>query len=543
MEILNIKNLNFKYPNSSDYVLQNINLSVAQGEFIVLFGKSGSGKTTLLRLLKKELSPVGEKSGDILYLNKDLSKLSILESAKNIGYIMQNPRFQIVTNKVSCELAFGLENICEKPSNIKRIVAETSDFFGISHLYNEETKNLSGGQMQILNLASIMAMQPKMLLLDEPLSQLDPISAKELINMLKRLNEELSITIIIAEHRLEELLPIADKAVFLQKGKIKIEDTAYKVCQEISSNKDYIDMLKALPISTQIYNNFKIETKCPITIKDGRGFITKNFNNNILELKKNKNTTQEKNNSIIKVNNACFRYNKKSKDILKDLSICFNKGEVSSILGSNGSGKTTLLKMLCGIIKPYCGNIKLEKGIKVLYLPQNPIDLLIKDTVREDLTISRTDIKENEINKICSRLDINHLLDKNPMEISGGELQKVAIAKLLMLKADVILIDEPTKGIDVYAKENLINIIKELKQDKVTVIIVTHDIEFASNVSDKCMLLFDGSLVAVDTPNKFFSNNTFYQTNVGKITKNIYNNIINMKDLSDILTLNGRKED
>lgn len=544
MEILNIKNLSFKYPNSENNSLTDINLTVNEGEFVVVFGESGSGKTTLLRLLKKEIAPYGEKQGDIKFKNKNIEKLTQLESAKNIGFVMQNPKSQIVTNKVSFELAFGLENIGEELNSIRRKVAETADFFGISNLFNKDTSTISGGQTQLLNLASIMAMQPNILLLDEPLSQLDPISSKELITVLKRLNEELSITIVIVEHRLEELLPIADKAVYIKDGKIKAVASPKEVCKEISSKEEYSKMLKALPVGVQIYNKFKIDTTCPMSVKQTRKYIKENFKNVIQELNSNSSVENKKNiiDNVIEVRNVFFRYEKKSRDILTDVTLDIKKEEVLSILGANGSGKTTLLKLLCKDNKPYSGKIKVDSKTKILLLPQNPIDLLVKDSVIEDLEFAceNYNSEKNSIENICKKLGVEHTINKNPMDLSGGEQQKVAIAKLLIAKPDVLLMDEPTKGMDAYARETLVNIIKDIKKQGVTVIVVTHDTDFCAKVSDRCLMLFNGEVVAIDSVNKFFSDNIFYQTSVGKITKNIYKNINNIDSLEKICKINGR---
>lgn len=547
MEILNIKNLSFTYPNAEKNALDNINLSVYEGEFVVLFGASGSGKSTLLRLIKKELAPFGKKRGEIVFLGKNTDELSQKESAQNIGFVMQNPKNQLVTNKVCYELSFGLENLGVSRDKIRRITAETADFFGISALYNKETDNLSGGQTQLLNLASIISMQPRLLLLDEPLSQLDPISRRELISMLKRLNEELSITIIIAEHTLEELLPIADKAVFLDGGELKEAATPEEMCKIISGNRQYKNTVMALPCPVRLYNALSVGEKCPLTIKQARSFITDNYGTKIksLDMCDEQKQDNKKRDKLISLNDVCFRYEKKTEDVLSGVSLNINRGEIISVLGANGSGKTTLLKIICNILKPYSGRVKTQKGVKSFLLPQNPADLFVKDSIREDL-LTVLDGKSSEENEkrlceISEKLRITKLLSKNPLDLSGGEQQRAALAKLLLLYADVLLLDEPTKGMDVYSKEELADELKRLCSNGTSIVLVTHDIEFASYVSTRCMLLFNGQTVAEDIPRSFFSSNTFYQTAAGKISKNIFENVVTLDDIVKLCKINGRK--
>ena len=541
MVLFQIKNLTFTYPEAKEPVLDNINLNINEGEFIVLFGESGSGKTTLLKMLKAELAPHGEIKGDIFYNNQLLKDLSERMAASEIGYVMQNPESQIVTDKVWHELSFGLENLGVDSAVIRRRVGEIANFFGIHHLFRQKTTDLSGGQKQLLNLASIMVMQPKVLILDEPTSQLDPIAATNFINTLKMLNEELGLTIILVEHRLEEVLPLADRVILLEKGRLLLENKPRLIGHELMKLDENHKMFLALPTSIQIYHGLGFMEESPLTIREGRDFLEKNYHSITQSESDNKLIYTDK---AIEIKDAWFRYERDLPDILAQVNLTVYQGEILSILGGNGSGKTTLLNVISGQSRAYRGVVKIA-GKKInkysgseLYrhnlavLPQDPQTVFIKSTVRDDykeianvLGYSQDEI-ESLTNEIAEKLAITHLLDSHPYDLSGGEQQKAALGKILLLKPRILLLDEPTKGIDAFSKEVLIKIIKELQVNGLTIVLVTHDIEFAAAVSDRVGLFFDKEMLSLDTPVNFFSRNSFYTTSASRMSRHLFSNTV-----------------
>lgn len=561
MEIIKVENLNFTYPEQKIKALENISFSIEQGEFVAVCGESGSGKTTLLKLLKRELAPYGDKDGNIYYKDKRLEELDARIAASDIGFVMQNPENQIVTDKVWHELAFGLENLGIPTPVIRRRVGEMANFFGIHQWFRKKTTELSGGQKQLLNLASIMVMQPEVLILDEPTSQLDPIAASDFISTLEKLNRDLGLTIILVEHRLEEVIPISDRVMIMEKGNIILYDKPQYIGQELKEIDENHKMLSALPSAIRIFNGLDTKGQSPLTVREGREFLSNNYENKIVALDRFSTNYNNEEENIIELKNIWFRYERDLPDVLTGLNFHVKKEEIVSILGGNGSGKTTFLNIISGQNKPYRGKI-LIRGKKInkykgkeLYkhnialLPQNPQTVFLKSTIKEDYKeIGKAmGYTKEEINtyteEIVEMLSIKELLDKHPYDLSGGEQQKVALGKILLLKPKILLLDEPTKGIDAFSKKVLYDILLDLKKQGVTIIMVTHDVEFAAVASDCCSLFFDGEIISTDRPVEFFSNNSFYTTAANRISRHMYNNAITCEDVIEICKLNGVKKD
>ena len=541
--------------------LSDVSLEIRKGEFMVLCGASGCGKSTLLRLLKRELAPEGEKSGEIIFCGKEQSTLSEREAACEIGYVLQNPENQIVTDKVWHELAFGLENMGVPTPVIRRRVAEMACFFGIDDWFRKKTTELSGGQKQLLNLASILSMQPKLLILDEPTSQLDPIAASDFIHTLSKINKELGLTILLTEHRLEEVFPLADRVAVMDQGKLLFVESPRQAGHELKKFDPNHRMLLGLPSAVRIYQGLDAEdVTCPLTVRDGRNFIEENYNNTITRLEREPEKKEEKDRPIaMRMKDICFRYEKEEPDVLDHVALTLYEGEVVSLLGGNGAGKTTLLSVISGTNRPYYGKIevfgkRLQKYRgKELYirklasLPQNPQTVFLKMTVREDyeelakvLECKKSEL-EKKIQAVTQKLEITHLLDRHPYDLSGGEQQRAAIGKVLLLEPRLLLLDEPTKGIDAWSKRQLGNLLKDLRRQGITVLMVTHDVEFAAEVSDRCGLFFDHEITSVDTPEEFFCNNNYYTTAANRISRQQYENAITCEEVIELCRLNGRK--
>lgn len=567
MALLEVKNLSFTYPRQPKDTtepkpaLSDVSLEIRKGEFMVLCGASGCGKSTLLRLLKRELAPEGEKSGEIIFCGKEQSTLSEREAACEIGYVLQNPENQIVTDKVWHELAFGLENMGVPTPVIRRRVAEMACFFGIDDWFRKKTTELSGGQKQLLNLASILSMQPKLLILDEPTSQLDPIAASDFIHTLSKINKELGLTILLTEHRLEEVFPLADRVAVMDQGKLLFVESPRQAGHELKKFDPNHRMLLGLPSAVRIYQGLDAEdVTCPLTVRDGRNFIEENYNNTITRLEREPEKKEEKDRPIaMRMKDICFRYEKEEPDVLDHVALTLYEGEVVSLLGGNGAGKTTLLSVISGTNRSYYGKIevfgkRLQKYRgKELYirklasLPQNPQTVFLKMTVREDyeelakvLGCKKSEL-EDKIQAVAQQLEITHLLDRHPYDLSGGEQQRAAIGKVLLLEPRLLLLDEPTKGIDAWSKRQLGNLLKDLRGQGITLLMVTHDVEFAAEVSDRCGLFFDHEITSVDTPEEFFCNNNYYTTAANRISRQQYENAITCEEVIELCRQNGRK--
>ena len=563
MEILRVDGLKFSYPNQLKKALNNINFSIDEGDFVLICGESGCGKSTLLRHLKPELSPHGQVSGDIYYYSQKINDYSSKQLASEIGYVLQNPDSQIVTDKVWHELAFGLENMGLDTQSIRLRVAEMASFFGIQGWFRKNVNDLSGGQKQLLNLASIMAMQPKILILDEPTSQLDPIAAKDFIDTLVRINKELSTTIIMTEHNLEDIYSVCDKVIVMEDGKVICNDTNYKVADILSGDKNH-KMFKSLPTPSKIYNqlNGYLEgaSKSPLTVKDCRQWLNDSMDEVTITKLDDSETEiniDEKDREIaIELKDVYFQYNKISEPTIRDLSFKVYKGEIYSILGGNGTGKSTTLSLVARQRKPQRGkifinNIEMKKyNNKSLYennlalLPQNPQSLFVFETVREDLEevliLQNKDREyiDKEVKRVSKLLDIEHLLEHHPYDLSGGELQRAGMAKVMLLNPKIILLDEPTKGLDAYCKEEIGKMLMKLRDMGVTIVVVSHDIEFSARYSDRCAMFFDGSIVSEGTPKEFFLGNNFYTTVSNRIARNIFEDTLIYEDVVSLCKKN-----
>lgn len=540
MEILTVKNLSFRYPMGKRLTLKNLSFSVEEGEFLTVCGATGSGKSTLLRLLKKELAPVGECEGEILL---DGTSISESGSASEVGYVMQHPEQQIVTDKVWHELAFGLENQNLPQNEIRRRVAEMASYFGMEELFFRDTASLSGGQKQLLNLASVMVMNPKILLLDEPTAQLDPIAASDFIATLHKLHREFSLTVILIEHRLEEVMPLSDRLLVLEKGELFTLDTPKEAVKKIKEREDLLlSMPSAVRLSCALDDDGG--KNAPMTVREGREWVRNRYKNNVRSLSDTQNSKKEK---VLEWERVFFRYEKNSADILSNLCFSVFEGECFCILGGNGAGKSTMLRVTSGLLKPYAGMVRLfGKKLKeytngslyknnLAYLPQDVTTVFLRNTVREEFEDSGVSLADFPY-------DFSGLLEKHPYDLSGGERQLVALAKILATEPKVLLLDEPTKGLDAYAKAEVVSVLRALKEKNVTVIAVTHDTEFSAEIADRVALFFRGELISSDTPRKFFSQNRFYTTPVSRMTRGYYDNAVTVPDAVSLCRANGEQE-
>ena len=507
---------------------------------MVLCGQSGSGKTTLLRHLKPVLAPHGKRSGEILFGGIPVEQVSARDQAAKIGYVMQNPDDQIVTDKVWHELAFGLESLGCDQKTMRARVAEMACYFGIQDWFHRDVANLSGGQKQLLNLASIMAMQPEVLILDEPTSQLDPIAATDFLNTVRKINLELGTTVIITEHRLEDIFPHADRAVIMDGGRVVANDTPRNIGKLLYSQGS--NMFAAMPTPVRVFYGARGEGECPLTVREGRNWLSRSFPETPAIRTIPEERTEAKTTDVaLSMKELWFRYEKNSPDILRGVSAEVPAGSLYAIVGGYGAGKSTALKAICGICRPYRGKVKVfgkpvEKyrsgelfGGTLAMLPQDPKSLFVKKTVREDLEEMTTD--KTLIDRLAATCQIEKFLDSHPYDLSGGEQQRAALAKVLLTNPKLLLLDEPTKGIDSFFKETFAQILKELQSKGITIVMVSHDVEFCARYADLVSMFFDGQILTTDHPRRFFGNNSFYTTSANRMSRHVFSMAVTAEDV------------
>ena len=536
-----IQNLSFSYPTAKGKEsLHNVNLTIHRGEYVVLCGKSGSGKTTLLRHLKSVLAPHGKKSGEILFNGIPMGQVSQRDQSSKIGYVMQNPDDQIVTDKVWHELAFGLESLGTDQKTTRARVSEMACYFGIQDWFHRDVANLSGGQKQLLNLASIMAMQPEVLILDEPTSQLDPIAASDFLNTVRKINIELGTTVIITEHRLEDIFPYADRAIVMDGGRVIADDTPRNIGKLLYEQEN--DMFAAMPTPVRVFYGAKGQGDCPLTVREGRNWLSREFAAEpVHKAMVAEALPEEIEKPALRLKELWFRYEKDSPDILRGVSAEVPVGSLYAIVGGNGAGKSTTLKAICGICRPYRGSVMVFGkpvnkyksselfGGCLAMLPQDPKSLFVKKTVREDLEEMTRD--KTLIDETAATCQIESLLGSHPYDLSGGEQQRAALAKVLLTQPKLLLLDEPTKGIDSFFKEILAQILCKLKKQGVTIVMVSHDVEFCAKYADQVSMFFDGQMLTTDTPRRFFGNNSFYTTAANRMSRHVFSMAVTAEDV------------
>ena len=534
MEIYSFKNVTFTYPEGERPALRNLSFSVKQGEFLILCGPSGCGKSTLLRHLKPCLTPHGVFSGEIFYGGAPLCELSQRQQARSIGFVLQSPENQVVTDKVWHELAFGLESLgCDTPT-VRRRVAEIAAFFGIEPWFYKSVAELSGGQKQLLSLASVMAMQPDVLVLDEPTAQLDPIAAADFLAILGKINRELGTTVILTEHRLEEAFPYATRVLVMEQGAIVCDGKPEEVGLQLRDRGS--GMFLAMPTAMRVWAGVETALPCPLTVRDGADFLARRAREQPLLPLQEKPAPPRGGDIALSCDDLWFRYDKDGDDIVKGLSLTLHKGEFYALLGGNGAGKTTALRVISGLRAPYRGTVQVRG--KVGHLPQNPQTLLLKRTVREDLfeifrgTKTPREEQEALVERITALCGLSSFLDRHPYDISGGEQQRTALAKVLLTRPDILLLDEPTKGFDAEFKVTFARILRRLTAQGVTVLLVSHDVAFCAAYAHTCGLFFDGSIVAQGTPREFFSGNSFYTTPANRMARQCIPRAVTVADVT-----------
>lgn len=516
MARLTLEDLSFIYPDAKAPALSDVNLEIKRGEFLTLMGPTGSGKSTLLRLLKPELRQNGTLTGRVLLDGTDVGEMSAKGSASAIGFVAQNPEEQIVTDKVWHELAFTLESLGARRELIARRIAEIAAFFDVEPWLDSETATLSGGQKQLLNLAAVMTADPEVLILDEPTAQLDPIAASRFIDTLHRLNRETGLTVIISEHRAEELIPICDRLLILEEGRIAFCGAPKKAVSALKETP-YLSFLTA---AARIFAATGGAGETPLSVREGQDYVS----GLSVKERKDEHKARETGEAALLMKSVFFRYERRGADILSDLDIEVREGEIFALLGRNGAGKSTMAAVAAGLRRAYSGSVRvfgkrlkdyqngaLYQGVLSL-LPQDTESVFLRETVREELRGCEEAQKRLPF-------DFEPLYDRHPFDLSGGERQLVALCKALSSKPRLLILDEPSKGLDGNMKALLRDVLMGLKRDGVTVLMISHDVEFSALCADRCALFSQGRIAAVDETETFLYENRFYTTAASRITR------------------------
>lgn len=552
--VLSCEHVSFCYPRQTDNAIEDISFSIGEAEFVVLCGQSGCGKTTLLRHFKKNQIPFGTGSGKLYYRGSDLETMDDRESAARIGFVGQNPDTQLVTDKVWHELAFGLENLGVPGEQIRRRTAEIAQYFGMESWFRRPVSELSGGQKQLLNLASVVIMQPDVLLLDEPTAQLDPIGTGRFLDTLRRLNRDQGTAVLLSEQRLEEVVPMADRVLIMHQGHLVADAVPGQCAAKLEAyerdHNEALPIVSAMPVAVRVWKacHYREEASSPVSIRQGKSWLADHVRKTGQPGDPIKSAVSDRHpchtakravsETALFVDRLCFGYQKDQR-VLEDFTMRVPKGMLYAVVGGNGSGKSTALKAIMGICKPRRGKVKAAGRVRLL--AQNPKSLFTELTAWEELMAvllagkeGGTDPEEERkkrVDAMLSYLELEPQREQNPMDLSGGQQQRLALGKLLLTEPDILLLDEPTKGLDGAFKEKLAEFLKDLCSKGKTVVLVSHDMEFCARYADQCGLLFDGQLISEGETRAFFRENVFYTTAAQRMSRGVCGDCLLAEDI------------
>ena len=609
MALFAFEELTFRYPEAPRDALRDVSVAIEPGQFVLVCGQSGCGKTTLLRQFKSALAPHGNQSGRVLFDGVPLAGVPEREQVARIGFVMQDPDAQIVTDKVWHELAFVLESLGCDERTMRLRVAEMASYFGIQHWFHKNVGELSGGQKQLLNLASVMAARPDVLVLDEPTSQLDPIAASDFLATVHRINRELGTTVVMSEHRLEEVYGLTDRVVVLEEGRVVADGEPRAVAGQLhragspmalalpaaariawgvegcpgrrsgegapcsnsievqgSSRATDVSVCTSMncartpsplrrPYSSIVEEGAALQVETPLTVREGRAWLADGvaaFPPRRWALPAGEVCDSASTRAAVELRDVWFRYERDGADVLRGTTLTVPEGSLFAVVGGNGAGKSTMLRAICGVARPYRGKIavfgrrlkdwkraELFRG-GVAMLPQDPLNLMVKKTVRgdlEEMLDGRSLTAEQRtaaVREVAALTDIVPLLDAHPFDLSGGEVQRAALAKVLLNEPRLLLLDEPTKGLDAFFKEKLAALLRSLTARGTTVLMVSHDVEFCASYADRCALFFDGDAVTTNPPRRFFASNSFYTTAANRISRGLFENAVTVEEVVEL---------
>ena len=524
--MIRFEHLTYRYPGSEDPILQDLSLAVNEGEFLLVIGPSGAGKSTFLRCLNGLVPHFygGSIAGRVQVDGRDPVALGPKGMADFVGFVLQDPEAQFVVDRVEDELAFALENQGLDPIVMRKRVEEALDQLNIAHLRRRSVNTLSGGERQRVAIASVMTLQPQVLVLDEPTSQLDPQAAEEVLDTLVKLNQDLGLTVILSEHRLERVVQYVDRILYLPGGgQAPILDEPRAVLGQVELTPPLITLAKALGWSP-----------LPLTIKEGRRFAGQVASIREAGTAHTVLASEPQVPLSISVDGLGYSYN--GHPALQNISLSIHQGEFVALMGRNGAGKTTLLKQLVGLLKPAHGQVQIadprsrqtmdtrraavEELIRVVgYVPQNPNALLFNDTVRQELDFTRRGhgLPLGEYEALLGTLGLLEQAAQYPRDLSVGERQRVALASILVAEPQILLLDEPTRGLDYQQKAALVAFLKQEKAQGRTVIMATHDVELVANCADRVVLLGDGEVVVDGPVRQVMSESLVFASQINKL--------------------------
>lgn len=501
--VVKFNDFSWKYKASKDLVLKSINLKISQGEFIGIMGPTGAGKSTLCCCINGliPLRTRGWIKGNVEVLGKNTRTAKMTELGQRIGLVFQDPETQFIMITVEDEIALGLETLSLDRVEIKNRIEWALKLVGLKGFEQKSPDELSGGQKQRVAIASIMAMRPEILILDEPTSDLDPIGKYEIIEILEKIREEFDLTIILVSHRTEKIIQFCNRVILLDNGEIKFNG-------ETSEFLKHEELLNKLGIYIPIHlsqNGISQYLKFSEQISTGK-YVAADQD------------------SIIEISNLSFTYPNNTQ-ALKDISLKIFNGEFIAIIGRNGSGKTTLIKHFNGLLRPQQGeafirgNPVLQYSITQMaqiigFCYQNPDHQLFKNTIREEIEFGLKNLKfpddeiQNRYNEIIDLLDLRKFEEiyESTFYLSKGIRQRLALASVLVLKPEILIVDEPTTGQDYRMIQEFMKILQDLHEQKHTIIIITHDPRVIAQYSKSVVILDDGKLIKKLPTSEFLRN-------------------------------------
>ena len=527
--MIEITNLTYTYPQSDRPALQDVTWRAMAGDFVLLAGASGSGKSTLLRCLN---GLVPHFSGGVVQGQISVNGLDVLAAgprtmSHHVGFVQQNPEAQAVVEQVEAEIAFGLENQAVPPQAMRIQVEEVLELLELSALRERPLSTLSGGERQRVAIASALALRPPLLVLDEPTSQLDPQSAEEVLRALVRLNEDLGLTIVLAEHRLERILPYVDHILYLENGRVVVD----------GPTREVVDQMPQLPPVAALGRQLNWQP-LPLTVKEARRFTRQDSvdsNQDGIWRTEDRNDSRSavlsSRSSLLEAKGVSFAYN--GCPTLIDVDLQVGAGEAVAVMGRNGAGKSTLLKCIVGLLSPAAGEVWVNGRStqtrevadicrEVGYLPQNPDDLLFADTVADELqfTLNNHGLNHNGVHQLLGELGLGRVAQAYPRDLSVGQRQRVALGAVTVTRPKLLLLDEPTRGLDYAAKQGMVAIWRRWLATGMGLLLVTHDVELTAMIADRVAIMSQGEIIAAGKTADILSATPLFAPQIARLFPN-----------------------